>query len=96
MHTKKQRPTQNPHNQWEVHLTIIEQQLNHSLRRDSSISYQGLNSFYWHNISILGSVVLIHKPCLARMEASLLMQCIFTEKQPNQIDTLEFNKEKVS
>ena len=32
-----QRQTQNPHKQWEVHLTIDQQQQNHRLRVDSSL-----------------------------------------------------------
>ena len=43
--------TQNPHKQWEVHKTINQQQ-NHRLRTDSSLSHWGgggggLHSFYW-------------------------------------------------
>ena len=33
-------------------------------------------------------LLLIHKNCLARMKASKSIQCIITEKQSNQIDTL--------
>ena len=32
----KQRPTQNPHKQWEVYKTINQQQQNHRHRTDSS------------------------------------------------------------
>ena len=38
----KQRPTQNPHKQLEVHKTIDQQQQNHRLRTNSSLSYRGL------------------------------------------------------
>ena len=41
-------------------------------------------------------VLLKHKKCLTRMEASLLTQCIITEKQSNQISTLSWNKENGS
>ena len=33
-------------------------------------------------------VLFMHKICLTRMEASSLLQCIITEKQSNQINTL--------
>ena len=50
---------------------------------ESSLSYGGggLNAFYWRQIFALDSVVVKSQRCLAHMEASLLMQCIITEKQ---------------
>ena len=47
------------------------------------------NAFYWYSILALDSVKLLkHKHYLARMGASYLLQCIVTEKQNNQINTL--------
>ena len=47
-----------------------------------------LNAFYWRVIFAVDFVVAKTHNCLARMKASLLMQCITTEKQSNQINTL--------
>ena len=41
-----------------------------------------------HFIFALDSVVIKTQNCLARMGASYLMECIITEKQSNQINTL--------
>ena len=77
MHTK-QRQTQNPHKQREVHKTKYQQQLNRHLRTDSSLSHKGLKCIL--PVSHLRSdhVVVITQNCLARMEVSLLI-----EKQSN-------------
>ena len=67
MHIK----TQMPHNQLEAHQTTDQQQQNHRLRTDSSLSRRGdLNAFYWYQIFALVSVIVKTKKCLARMEAS--------------------------
>ena len=51
-----------PHNKGEVHKTIDQQQQNHRLRTDNSLSYRGggggLNVFYWRQIFSLDSVVV--------------------------------------
>ena len=73
---------------WEVHKTINQQQQNHRLRMGSSLSHlEGLNAFYRRKSSLI-IMLSKQKNCFARMEASLLMQCIITEKQSNQINTL--------
>ena len=52
-----------------------QQQQNHHLRTDSSLSHRGrggggLKVLYWHQIVALDSVVAKTQTCLARMEAS--------------------------
>ena len=73
MHTKE-RQTQNPNQQLEIHKTINQQQQNHRLRTDGILSYGsgGLNAFYWRQIVAIDSVVVveIQKKRLAHMEAS--------------------------
>ena len=68
----KIKTTQKPHKQCEVNKTIIQQQQNHLLRTDSSLSHWGggLNAFYWRQIFALDYVVTNTLNCLACMEAS--------------------------
>ena len=65
---------------------------NHRLRKHISLRHQGMgggNAFCWNQIFLLDFVVVkIQTKCLTHMEASLLMQCIITEKQSNHINTL--------
>ena len=67
--------------------TIDQQQQNQSLRTKSSLSYRGgggFKAFYWRQIFVLDPVVVKTQNCLDRMEASLLTQCIITEKHSNK------------
>ena len=57
MHNKTKTNT-DPLNQWEAHQTADQQQQNHHLRTDSSLSHRGLNAFYWYQIFALDSVVV--------------------------------------
>ena len=88
----KQRPTQNPHKQREVHKTTHHQQQNHCPRTDRCPSH---GRAYMHSLGIKSLLpppppqilMFKHKNSLARMAASQLMQCIITEKQSNQTST---------
>ena len=72
MHNKTKTNT-DPHNQREVHQTMDQQQQqNHRLRTESSLSHQGLgwgglNAFYWYQSFALDSVDVKTQNCLARM-----------------------------
>ena len=56
----------------------------------------GLNAFYSYQIFAIDSAVVEAQKFKAHMEASLLLQCIITEKLSNQINTLWWNKENGS
>ena len=47
-----------------------------------------VNASYWGQTFTLDFVVVKTQTCLACIKASLLMQCIITEKQSTQINTL--------
>ena len=61
MHTKipKKDQTQNLHKRWEVHKTMNQQQPNHRLRVDSSLSHWGLKCILLGQIFALDSDVVI-------------------------------------
>ena len=59
---------------------------------DSSLSRPGgLYAFYWCQIFALDYTVVKTKNWLVRMEASLLMQCIITEKRSCGCQLLSFS-----
>ena len=90
MHTKTKTNTKPPQKMGST-LTIYQQQVNHRLRTDNSLSYPGgggggLNAFYWRQIFALDSVVVKTQNCLARMEAS--------SQRNNQIRIKHYDKTK--
>ena len=79
--------------QMRVYNGIYQQQQNHRLSKSMQPKLPGvLNVFYRRQIFALDSVVKVVKTLIkllnVRLEASYLMQCIFTEKQTNQIKIL--------
>ena len=59
-----------------------------------SLSHWGLSQFY-NQMFALDSAVVNEKTCQARVKASLLIQCITTDKQSN-INKISGNKENGS
>ena len=95
---QRQSLTQNPHNRWEAHQTTCQQQQNHRLKMDTSLSQRGgggLNAFYWYQLFGLDYVSVKTQNCYG-MEALKLIQYIITENQSNQINTPWWKKEKGS
>ena len=58
MHTKKIKPTQTPHKQWEVHKTISQQQQKHRFRTDGILGHRGFKCIYRHQTFTLDSDVV--------------------------------------